>query len=119
MLCTSVLVCSSCTTTTTDNGYKMAESGNTKMTYYAMDKDSATVRSALLVSLQARKWQITSTEYPITAYINKGGQNAKVSITFKNGNIVIETVGSKIDDKAYVPIRYVDYLMKTVYKYLR
>ena len=114
-----MLMCSSCSTTTTANSIKMARLGNTTMSYSALNKDAETVRIAVVSALQARKWNVSSHNYPITASIEKGGQFAKVSISYQNDNIIIDTKGSKIDNKAYVPIRYVDFLMKTVNKNLR
>ena len=115
----TLLVCSSCTTTTTDNSIEMARLGNTKMSYSALNKDAETVRVAVVSALQARKWKVISSDYPITASIKKGGQYAKVSITFQNGNIVIDSEGSMMNETPYVPIRYIDFLMKTVNKNLR
>ena len=109
----------SCTTTTTDTSYKMAEAGHTTLSYSAISKDANAVKNAMLLALQGRHWNITNSEYPITAHLNHRGQYAKISVTYSNGNILIDTKGSTIDNKKYVPIRYVDYLMKTAYKYLR
>lgn len=108
----------SCTTTTTDTGYYMAQKGQTRLTYSAAGKDSTAVKNAVLNALSARGWRAETKDFPIAASIDNRGQSAKVSITFDNGEIAIETKGSTIDGKAYVPIRYVDYLMKTVNKYL-
>lgn len=109
----------SCTTTTTDTGYYMANKGQTQLRYSANGKNAEAVRGAVLSALRARKWNVATENFPIEASIVNCGQHAKVSITFESGNIVIETRGSTIDDTPYVPIRYVDFLMKTVDKYLR
>ncbi len=108
-----------CTTTTTDNSIQMAKSGNTVLTYNAIDKSADDVKHAMLLALQGRHWTITNTNFPITAQISNRGQLAKVSITFANGSILIDTKGSNIDGEKYVPLRYVDFLMKTAYKYLK
>lgn len=109
----------SCSTTTTDTGYYMANKGQTQLRYSAEGKDAYAVRNAVVNALRARKWNVAAENFPIEASIVNRGQHAKVSITFENGNIVVETRGSTIDDTPYVPIRYVDFLMKTVNKNLR
>lgn len=119
MLTSFLLMTASCTTTTTDNSYKMAEAGHTVLTYSALDKDANAVKRAMLMALQGRHWVITNSEYPITAHLNHRGQSAKISVSYSNGNILVETKGSTIDGKKYVPIRYIDFLMKSAYKYLR
>ena len=56
---------------------------------------------------------------PIVAQISHGGQLAKISAAVSDGGIVFETKGSNINGSPYVPIRYVDMLMKTVRKNLK
>ena len=81
-----------------------------------MVEDTETVRTAVLKSLQQRKWTVASTSFPITAKIENRGQLAFVSIIYADGMLKFDTKGSKIGDNAYVPIRYVDFLMKTINK---
>lgn len=92
----------------------MAAQGNTKLSYDGFMSDKATLKSAVVRSLQLRKWTVVSAGDPVVAEINHGGQNAKLSVDISDGKIVFETKGSNIDGKPYVPIRYVDMLMKTV-----
>ena len=115
---TSILFTSACSTSTTTTGYTMAKNNQTVLTYYTMGKNSETVKDAILYALTMRKWTILNYNYPITAQLNHRGQFAKLSITYADNKIVIETKGSTIDGEAYVPIRFVDFLIKTVYKKL-
>lgn len=108
-----------CTTTTTRTGYDMAQNGQTQLTYPTTSSDAAAVKAAMVSALRARGWNVTSTEYPITASISNRGQNAKVSITHENNAVKIETKGSTIGDTPYVPLRYVDFLVKTFNKTLK
>ncbi len=103
-----------CSTTTTRNSHAMAAQGNTKLTYDGFASNKTALKSAVVLALQQRKWTVVSAGDPVVAEINHGGQNAKVSVETSDGKIVFETKGSNIDGNPYVPIRYVDMLMKTV-----
>ena len=108
-----------CTTTTTDNSKSRAASGDTKIVYSGFTNDNTVLHNAVVSALQLRGWTVTDTGNPIKANINNRGQNAVLSITVSNGRLDIETKGSKLDSgDAYVPIRYVDYLHKTILKQL-
>lgn len=109
-----VVFTSGCSTTTRRNSEQMAQSGQTQLTFQNLGATKASVRDALLTSLSLRKWNILSDGDPIVAQISRGGQLAKISATVADGKIVFETKGSNIDGSPYVPIRYVDMLMKTV-----
>ena len=112
----AMFVAVSCTTTNTDKSYDMAKKGQTVLSYHVGNPNAETVRTAVLKSLQQRKWAVSSTTFPITAKIENRGQVAVVSITYTNEMLKFDTKGSKIGDDAYVPIRYVDFLMKTINK---
>lgn len=112
----AMFVAVSCTTTNTDRSYDMAKKGQTVLSYHVGNPNAETVRTAVLKSLQQRKWTVASTSFPITAKIENRGQLAVVSITYADGMLKFDTKGSKIGDNAYVPIRYVDFLMKTINK---
>lgn len=114
-LCLGVCACS---TTTTSTGYNMAKQNQYVLRYEMGGKDAQAVKNAVVSSLRARKWNVISAEYPIKAKIDNRGQSAVVSITYENGVLLIDTKGSTIDGTGYVPIRYVDFLMKTVNKTL-
>lgn len=115
----AVLGLTACSTTTSRTGYKMAEQGQTVLTYPAQLSDANAAKIAMVSALKARGWNVSSAEYPIVAAINRGGQSARLSITYTNGAFDIQTKGSTIDGTAYVPLRYVDYLMKTYSKIAR
>ena len=112
----AMFVAVSCTTTNTDRSYDMAKKGQTVLSYHVGNPNAEAVRTAVLKSLQQRKWTVASTSFPITAKIENRGQLAFVSITYADGMLKFDTKGSKIGDNAYVPIRYVDFLMKTINK---
>lgn len=112
----AMFVAVSCTTTNTDRSYDMAKKGQTVLSYHVGNPNAETVRTAVLKSLQQRKWTVASTSFPIAAKIENRGQLAVVSITYADGMLKFDTKGSKIGDNAYVPIRYVDFLMKTINK---
>ncbi len=112
----AMFVAVSCTTTNTDRSYDMAKKGQTVLSYHVDNPNAETVRTAVLKSLQQRKWTVASTSFPITAKIENRGQLAFVSIIYADGMLKFDTKGSKIGDNAYVPIRYVDFLMKTINK---
>lgn len=112
----AMFVAVSCTTTNTDRSYDMAKKGQTVLSYHVGNPNAETVRTAVLKSLQQRKWTVASTSFPVTAKIENRGQLAVVSITYADGMLKFDTKGSKIGDNAYVPIRYVDFLMKTINK---
>ncbi len=112
----AMFVAVSCTTTNTDRSYDMAKKGQTVLSYHVGNPNAETVRTAVLKSLQQRKWTVASTSFPITAKIENRGQLAFVSIIYADGMLKFDTKGSKIGDNAYVPIRYVDFLMKTINK---
>ena len=113
-----IIFMSACNTSTTNAGFTMAKNNQTTLTYSAMGKNPDKVKDAIVYALTARKWIISNSDYPITAELNHRGQFAKLSITYTNNKIVFETKGSNINGKAYVPIRFVDFLMKTIYKHL-
>ncbi len=115
----AVLGLTACSTTTSRTGYKMAEQGQTVLTYPAQVSDANAAKIAMVSALKARGWNVSSAEYPIVATINNRGQIARLSITYTNGTFNIQTKGSTIDGTAYVPLRYVDYLMKTYSKIAR
>ena len=77
-----------CSTTTTRNSHAMAAQGNTKLTYDGFASNKTALKSAVVLALQQRKWTVVSAGDPVVAEINHGNP--------------------------YVPIRYVDMLMKTV-----
>ena len=112
----AMFVAVSCTTTNTDRSYDMAKKGQTVLSYHVGNPNAETVRTAVLKSLQQRKWTVASTSFPIAAKIENRGQLAVVSITYADGMLKFDTKGSKIGDNAYVRIRYVDFLMKTINK---
>ena len=112
----AVLGLTACSTTTSRTGYKMAEQGQTVLTYPAQLSDANAAKVAMVSALKARGWNVTSAEYPIVATIDNRGQIARLSITYTNGTFSIQTKGSTIDGTAYVPLRYVDFLMKTYSK---
>lgn len=109
-----VVFTSGCSTTTRRTGEQMAQAGQTQLAFKNLGASKASVRDALLTSLSLRKWNILSDGDPIVAQISHGGQLAKISATVSDGAIVFETKGSNIGGSPYVPIRYVDMLMKTV-----
>ncbi len=112
----SILLVTGCRTTTTYNSQNMAITRRTLLVYETSEKSPEEIKDILLTSLSARKWTITSRDFPIKAYIHRYNQNAKISIKFSNNHILIDTTGSTLNEKEYVPIRYVDFLMKTVYR---
>lgn len=97
----------------------MAQAGQTQLAFQNLGASKASVRDALLTSLTLRKWSVLSDGDPIVAQISHGGQLAKISAAVSDGGIVFETKGSNINGSPYVPIRYVDMLMKTVRKNLK
>lgn len=109
-----VVFTSGCSTTTRRTGEQMAQAGQTQLAFKNLGASKASVRDSLLTSLSLRKWNILSDGDPIVAQISHGGQLAKISATVSDGSIVFETKGSNIGGSPYVPIRYVDMLMKTV-----
>ncbi len=115
VLCLGVGACS---TTTTSTSYNMAKQNQYVLRYEMGGKDAQAVKNAVISSLKARKWNVVSAEFPIKAQIDNRGQSAVVSITYENGILLVDTKGSTINGKSYVPIRYVDFLMKTVNKTL-
>ena len=114
----SFLFTSACSTTTTETSYELAKKKQTVLTYSALGKNNNEVKNAIIYGLTMRKWIILKSDYPITAELNHRGQSAKVSITHIDDKIIIETKGSNIEGEAYVPIRFVDFLIKTIYKRL-
>lgn len=114
-----VVFTSGCSTTTRRTGEQMAQAGQTQLAFQNLSASKASVRDALLTSLTLRKWSVLSDGDPIVAQISHGGQLAKISAAVSDGGIVFETKGSNINGSPYVPIRYVDMLMKTVRKNLK
>ena len=60
---------------------------------------------------------VTDTNNPIKARLSELRQEARISIQVKSGVLVVDTKGSLVDgNKAYVPLRYLNYLMASVRK---
>ncbi len=115
IFCLSLLciVCSSCITTTM-NSIERGKSGDTKIVYDNLGMNAATLHSRLLNAFNVRKWTITDSGNPVKANIQTKGQNAKAVVTVSDNKLEFETAGSTAFDKPYVPIRYVDFIMKSV-----
>ena len=114
LMLASLFVQAGCSTTTRENSEAMAQKGQTTLAYQGIPGDKNDIKKAVLLSLGRRNWNIVSDGDPIVAQISNRGQNAKLSIEISDGKIVFETKGSNIGGQPYVPIRYVDMLMKTV-----
>ena len=96
----------------------MASQGETVMEYGGFGTDKNMLRNATLLALQQRGWTVTDTNNPIQARIDEIRQHPRLSIDVQSGDkIVIDTKGSLVDgDKAYVPMRYLGYLMESIRK---
>ncbi len=105
---------SACSTTTTNNSYTAAESGNTKVTFAAMPMKDEALHKALIRSLNDRKWTVTDSGKVVKAFIDNRGQHAVIEASINGDTVVFETKGSVIDGKPYVPVRYLDFLKKTM-----
>ena len=80
-------------------------------------KPSFATRLCLLSKSAAGGWVVTDTNNPIKARLSELRQEARISIQVKSGVLVVDTKGSLVDgNKAYVPLRYLNYLMASVRK---
>lgn len=107
-----------CSTYVSSESYAMASQGETVMEYGGFGTDKNMLRNATLLALQQRGWTVTDTNNPIQARIDEIRQHPRLSIDVQSGDkIVIDTKGSLVDgDKAYVPVRYLGYLMESIRK---
>ena len=70
-----------------------------------------------MLALAERGWIVTDTKDPIKARLSELRQEARISIKVKGDTLVVDTKGSLVDgNKAYVPLRYLNYLMSSVRK---
>lgn len=105
-----------CNTSTTDQSYEMAERGHTRLEYSGFFIPDAKLRECVLAALAERHWIVSEASGTIKARIERGEQMAVAAIDVKDGVVSIETKGSKISGTPYVPMRYIDFLMKSVRK---
>ena len=103
-----------CNTSTTKYGFQKAKRGETTIVYAAMPMSGNDLHSAALDALRARKWTLLDAGNPIKASLSHGGQDARLLISINENTITFDTAGSTIEGKAYVPVRYVDFLYKTM-----
>ena len=103
----------SCTSTHTENSYKLAQQGMTTMEYAGFGMPQKELHAAVLQALYTKKWTVTDSGNPIKAYISHG-QNAKLSVTVYDDRFVADTKGSNIDGKPYVPLNYLKHLVAQV-----
>ncbi len=106
-----------CNTTARDQGVTMAKNGQTTMVFNFEAKQPQ-LNQALVNALKARKWTVTTTTPEVLAFIEHGGQSAKIRATVTDNKIEFDTKGSKIGNDAYVPINFVKVVVRTVRKEL-
>ena len=117
LIASAALLAASCSTIISDESYAMATRGETVQTYSGFGCSEAVLRNATLLALQERGWVVTDTNNPIKARLSELRQEARISIQVKSGVLVVDTKGSLVDgNKAYVPLRYLNYLMASVRK---
>lgn len=117
LIASAALLAASCSTIISDESYAMATRGETVQTFSGFGCSEAVLRNATLLALQERGWVVTDTNNPIKARLSKLRQEARISIQVKSGVLVVDTKGSLVDgNKAYVPLRYLEYLMASVRK---
>lgn len=95
----------------------MATRGDIVQTYSNFGCSEPVLRNATLLALQQCDWLITDMNNPIKAQLSKLRQEARISINIKGDKLVVDTKGSLVDgNKAYVPLRYLNYLMSSIRK---
>ena len=95
----------------------MATRGETVQSYSGFGCSESALRNATLLALAERGWIVTDTKDPIKARLSELRQEARISIKVKGDTLVVDTKGSLVDgNKAYVPLRYLNYLMSSVRK---
>ncbi len=114
------LLFSACSTIISDESYAKATRGETVLEYGGFSCSKEALKNAVMLSLQERGWTIVDSNNPIKAQLVEfPRQNAKISIDVQKGKLVIDTKGSLVDgNKAYVPLRYLDYLLVSVRKHV-
>lgn len=111
----AVALLGACSTYINGESYALATQGHTQMEYSGFGCDQNTLRNATLLALSQRGWTTTDTNNPIQARISGMRQDARLSIDVQNDKLVIDTKGSLVDgNKAYVPMRYLNYLIMSV-----
>lgn len=107
-----------CTTGMTDLGYELAQEKKfTKA--YSFDFNSPELTKAVLLALQDREWKVTSTSSPITASLKYRDCDAKLKITVQDKLVTFNSEGTTLAGEKFVPLRYIDFLKKSIEKHLR
>lgn len=91
----------------------MAQNNDTKV-YCAYPANKAQLKSAVLKALMERKWDSKISGDTILATLNKGVINAKLSITIKDNQIEMDSAGSTLAGEPFVPLRYINFLEKSI-----
>lgn len=111
------LFAAACSTIISDESYAMATRGETVQTYSGFGCSESALRNATLLALAERGWIVTDSKDPIKARLSELRQEARISIKVKGDTLSVDTKGSLVDgNKAYVPLRYLNYLIASVRK---
>ncbi len=100
-------------------GESRAKKGDTINIYSGFSANTDDLKKALIVSLRERSWNITYNQgNTVIANKNYKNQNAKINCTIYDSKLVIDTKGSTVFGRPYIPERYLNFLMKSVRKNL-